>query len=112
MTEYSTARMPITRQLADDMADLWARWDAVVSESFADMMLGPRLGPGRHELYAIQRPERVCANILANLPAGRPAGAWRGTGTAFPRTQPPTDHTDSQQTAERPTACLTESRKQ
>ena len=56
MDDYSLSSKALGEMMANAMQDI------------ADTMThGPKLGPGRNELWEIQRPERVRRNILSNL---------------------------------------------
>lgn len=63
------AWIPITDELLREAEEQREAYD----EMWRDVVDGPRYGPGRAELWDIQRSAR----ILANLAPGHPAGRYR-----------------------------------
>jgi hypothetical protein len=43
----------------------------IIHEAELDLILGPRYGPGRAELWDIERPARLRADLAPGHPAGR-----------------------------------------
>jgi hypothetical protein len=56
LDDYSLSSKVVENMMVDLMHDM-----------FDTMKNGPKLGPGRNELWKIQRPGRVRRNILSNL---------------------------------------------